>query len=532
MSQLEDADIHFLCARGYFQQLFLTTITRPARALSWCSAWDNYTRGESDSEAFHHQRAIVIVSDATWNGSLAKTMNLHSEICPRLTWVILTEEEVAEYLATGRTRCKVRRCFAGPLNSSVGLTELSYSETHEPNQSDEVTASSWFGLKGHEISVGYFLNNFSSTEASSSSRKEERIIDALGGLNVSLNVVPVPMGLVSEYLATRKIDIMAHFVGLSTTRHQRFDLAIYGHGRAAYFVQKRWKRSGEIFSGLLSWTSLLALSVLVTASLFVLLNVRHGQRPFEGISQLVLALAAAVLLIASPLRTASERSTANRTILACWLLAGFSLAAYTQSLLTATLSAGPGWEADDTIEKAARKLRDGRLLPCVEWASFFHYLITSTSEKRGDFLGAMAFAAKRWSRNTDQITGNLSVCASRATKGTHLILDFDETRCVLSSLADGLVQGKSSVSGVFYGFPIKKYHRLRRPFFSLVRRILETGWHVRDERFETLNCTAAHAVRPTQKSLIGTLITLYFSFCALTVGAFLLELLHYRLILR
>ncbi|KAH7957357.1 hypothetical protein HPB52_018093 [Rhipicephalus sanguineus] len=320
---------------------------------------------------------------------------------------------------------------------------------------------------------------------------------------------------------------MAYSVGPSPSRCQRFDFAAYEFRRATFFVQNKWNRGGLILTGSLSWASLLTLSVLVTAGFFVLLNVRHGHRPFEGISQLILALVAAVLLIASPVRKANEPCTYSRTVIACWLLAGFSLAAFTQSLLTATLSAQPTWDADDTVDKLVPKLRHGHLLPCVERGSFFHYLITETSEQRNDFLGALSFAAKRWARNKHQFTGNINACADRTTKGTHLLITFDKEPCQLSGLAGAAVEGKSSILSVFAGFPIRKYYHLQGPFVSLVRRVFETGWHVRHERFETFNCTAIQDV-PAQKLRTNLLVKMYLAVCASIIGVFLLEVLRYR----
>ncbi|KAH8042486.1 hypothetical protein HPB51_023534 [Rhipicephalus microplus] len=166
-----------------------------------------------------------------------------------------------------------------------------------------------------------------------------------------------------EYMATERIDIMAYPVGLSPSRHQRFDFAIHEFMGATFFVQKNWNRGGQILVGSLPRASILILPVLVTAGFFVLLNVRHGHRPFEGISQLILALVAAVLLIASRVRNVNDRCTPGRMVIACWLLAGFSLAAFTQSLLTAMLSSRPTWDADDTVDKLVPRLRNGHLLP-------------------------------------------------------------------------------------------------------------------------------------------------------------------------
>ncbi|KAL1468925.1 hypothetical protein MTO96_025141 [Rhipicephalus appendiculatus] len=525
MINSEDVDVHFLCARRDFPRSFLNAVDRPVKMLYWCSSWDHYIH-EIRSWTLHNQRAIVIVSDVIWNTSLAKAFNFYSEICPRMNWVIITEEEVTDYMATGKTRWKIWTCFAAPRNFSLNLVELNYSKTQEPT-GGEVQNSSWVGLSGHNISLGCFVESSTSNGAYRLSHKEN-ILVALGRLNASFRVVEVPWGQIVNYATTRRIDVMFHPLGLDPTRCQRFDFAIHEFRRATFFVQKKWNSEGLILTGPLSWALLLSLSALLTAGIFVLLNLRNGRRPFQGIVQLILALVAAVFLIASPVRNLNDRCTPSRTVIACWLLAGFSLAAYTQSLLKATLSARPTWDADDTAEKLIPKLRNGDIFPCVENRSYFHYLLTATFEEQGEFLDALSYAAKPWARNKHQFMGNFSSCADRTMKGTHSFFTLDQGPCKLSRLLGAAVEGKSSISGIFAGFPIRKYYHLRRPFVSLVGRMFETGWHLRHERFEAFNCTVIQDV-PAQKPPTDLVVKMYLSLCASIIGVFLLEVLHYRI---
>lgn len=297
----EGVDIHFLCTKsGDLQLFFGEQVPMPVKLLSWCNSWDSYFRA-IDSVVLQNQQAVVITSAIIWNNTFLRAINLRSEICPRFTWVTIADEEVVEYPRTGRTPCKVWTCFAAPSNSSVNLVDVNYFELHSPRQAEH-NPSRWSGLSLQTLSIGCFMQVSTTGKLVCLSNQEKRVLNALARLNATFDVVKINTTQLTEYIARQKIDVMAHPVGLSPSRYQRFDFTLHEFGRATYYVQKRFNHGGELFSGPLSWTALLAVSLLVTTGFFVLLNVRLGRQPSEGIAQLALALAAAVLLIATPVR--------------------------------------------------------------------------------------------------------------------------------------------------------------------------------------------------------------------------------------
>ncbi|KAH7944209.1 hypothetical protein HPB52_017191 [Rhipicephalus sanguineus] len=166
-------------------------------------------------------------------------------------------------------------------------------------------------------------------------------------------------------------------------------------GQAVYYVQKRWKHQGAFFLGVFPWLFLLALYMVASASCFVLLNIHRGRRPLNGLGEVVLALMATTLSLSAPIRLEHARSRSGRVIMACWMLACFSLATYTKSLPTASLTARPVWEADDSLDKMLPKLQHGRLLPCAENNSFMDVLLARADGTGGDVIDIMALAIRR-----------------------------------------------------------------------------------------------------------------------------------------
>ncbi|KAL3186455.1 hypothetical protein MRX96_027498 [Rhipicephalus microplus] len=68
---------------------------------------------------------------------------------------------------------------------------------------------------------------------------------------------------------------------------------------------------------------------------------------------------------------------------------------------------------------------------------------------------ALSLAAKRWDCDNDEITANFNECTDRTSKGTHLLITFDQEPGKQSRLAGAVVQGKSLTSSVFAGFPVE-----------------------------------------------------------------------------
>ncbi|KAH7943426.1 hypothetical protein HPB52_008149 [Rhipicephalus sanguineus] len=130
-----------------------------------------------------------------------------------------------------------------------------------------------------------------------------------------------------HYLCSSKVDVISSAFGFTERRYGQVYATVNRFGGASYYVPKRMRVSDDLLLSILPLASLLLLS-----------------------------------LVASQLR--SMRSSSG-IMLAAWMAACFWLAAYTQSLLTASVTAGARWEADDTLDKIFPKLERGELLPCA-----------------------------------------------------------------------------------------------------------------------------------------------------------------------
>ncbi|KAH7943824.1 hypothetical protein HPB52_011868 [Rhipicephalus sanguineus] len=158
---------------------------------------------------------------------------------------------------------------------------------------------------------------------------------------------------------------MTYPCGLTAERYQHFHFTVNQFAHAVYYVEKRWNHQSTVFLGMFPWLFLIALLMVASASCFVLLNIHGGRRPMNGLGAVVLALMASTLSLSAQIRLEHAHSRSGRVIMACWMLACFSLTSYIKSLLTASLTARPVWEADYSLEKMLPKLQRGRLLPCA-----------------------------------------------------------------------------------------------------------------------------------------------------------------------
>ncbi|KAH7949289.1 hypothetical protein HPB49_007284 [Dermacentor silvarum] len=196
--------------------------------------------------------------------------------------------------------------------------------------------------------------------------------------------------------------------------------------------------------------------MIISACSFVLLNVRRGNRPTHELSRVVLALLASTLSLSSSLHSDHARSTNGRIIMACWMLASLSLVTYTRSLLTASLTAKPTWYADDTLDEVLPKLRDGRLLPCVERNSFFDFTLASATGNGSDVMDVMAFATRQWARGKSDFTGSSESCLKRTRNGTHAFFSDDIDLCTFLRFQKTVSQGQKPVHTLIGGFPVRR----------------------------------------------------------------------------
>ncbi|KAH6943395.1 hypothetical protein HPB50_020892 [Hyalomma asiaticum] len=308
------------------------------------------------------------------------------------------------------------------------------------------------GLSGTRVQVACVILSQKVYGNTCSSLDGNTLVDAFEKLNVTIVLKLIQRGLFTRLLRSGEVDIVASSVGLTALRYKHFDFTVNKFGQAVYFVQKKWKHQTDFVFSLLPWTSLLALSMVFVASSFALLNIRHGSAPMSGMGGVVLALVAYTLSFTSPLRGRHATSTTGRVVMGFWMLAGFSLAAYTRSLLTASLMAQPAWDADDTLDKMLPKVQQGRLLPCAESNSFFEVLLSTATGNASGVVNAMAKSAKRWARSKGDFTGSIQSCLERTRSGTHVFFSGGIDPCRHSKYYSSVTLGQEPIRTLVGGF--------------------------------------------------------------------------------
>ncbi|KAL1487388.1 hypothetical protein MTO96_008012 [Rhipicephalus appendiculatus] len=221
---------------------------------------------------------------------------------------------------------------------------------------------------------------------------------------------------------------------------------------------KTWKHETDLFS--LSGLPLMllsALSMLLSVRCIFFLDVRRGRRPMNGLGDVVLALMATTLAFSSPLPSDQARSALVRLVMASWMLACLTLVSYTRSLLTASLMAGPRWEADDSLDEILPKLQKGRLLPCAETNCFFDFALTKAAGYGSGVVDAMALATRRWAHRRRDFTGTFQPCAERTRKSTHVFFTESFNPCRFLRLEK---KGRSQVYSLIGGFPVRRHFLL------------------------------------------------------------------------
>ncbi|KAL1487387.1 hypothetical protein MTO96_008011 [Rhipicephalus appendiculatus] len=387
---------------------------------------------------------------------------------------------------------------------------------------------SWTQLSGKKVRIGCVVYNKTGPINSCESIDGKAFTHALRQLNVSTEITPVRRGGFAEALGKNEADIVVIAVGLTEDRHKDFDFSVHKFGKAVYYVQKKWKHRADFFFGVLPWTSLLALSTLLSVGSFALINLRRGKRPMSDLGRVVLALTATTMSFTSPLHCDHARSSSGRVVMAFWMLACFSLATYTRSLLTASLTAKPTWEADDTFAEMLPKLKQGRLVPCAETNSFFDVLLSIAAGNTSDVVDVMALAARRWGNGRRGFTGSLETCLERTRRGTHVLFSDGIDFCKFSRYEEKIVIGEKPIRSLIGGFPIRRAYPLRAELILLAHRIFETGWDIRFSRSLAWNCSG---VVEKHEADFGTahLFYLYGAFCAVSALSLLLEFLYKRL---
>ncbi|KAL1469992.1 hypothetical protein MTO96_004611 [Rhipicephalus appendiculatus] len=349
---------------------------------------------------------------------------------------------------------------------------------------------SWTQLSGKKVRIGCVVYNNTGPINSCESIDGKAFTHALRQLNVSTEITPVRRGGFAAALGKNKADIVVIAVGLTEDRHKDFDFSVNKFGKAVYYVQKKWKHHADFFFGVLPWTSLLALSTLLSVGSFALLNLRRGKRPMSDLGRVVLALTATTMSFTSPLHGDHARSSSGRVVMAFWMLACFSLATYTRSLLTASLTAKPTWEADDTFEEMLPKLKQGRLVPCAETNSFFDVLLSIAAGNTKRCCRCHGISCKTLGQRQARLHREPWRRVLRGPGGARMCsflmaLIFASFR----GMKEKIVIGEKPIRSLIGGFPIRRAYPMRAELILLAHRIFETGWDIRFSRSLAWNCS-------------------------------------------
>ncbi|KAL3203824.1 hypothetical protein MRX96_041667 [Rhipicephalus microplus] len=491
----------------------------PVNVLSWCMDWDRYV--EVLHSASHHLKEVIIVmSDSAWK-SLRFNTTQKQNMCPDNKWQhtkegnvkIFTTEKWLQYMNYQRLTSDTSEETNATYTTVFPIKRWSQRERR------------WSGLSGKKLQVACVFVNQKSYTNTCSSLDGSSLVEALDNLNSTVVAKVIERGKFTKLLRSKEVDIVASSVGLTASRYKHFDFGVNKFGQAVYFVQKKWKHRADFVFSLLPWTILLALSMVIAASSFVLLNIRHGISPMSDMGGVALALVAYTLSFTSPLRGHHSTSASSRVVMGCWILACFSLAAYTRSLLVASLMTQPTWDADDTLEKMLPALQQGRLLPCAERNSFFEVLLTSNSGNASGVVHAMARSVRRWARTKEDFTGSMQSCLERTKRGTHVLFSAGIDPCRHSRYYTAVAEGQEPIRTLIGGFPVRRDYEQSSQLISLVRRIFETGWDIRFTRFAKWKCSQLTEVDEIPVHL-KVLFQAYCAFCAVCFVVLFIEYLH------
>ncbi|KAG0417568.1 hypothetical protein HPB47_005517 [Ixodes persulcatus] len=261
------------------------------------------------------------------------------------------------------------------------------------------------------------------------------------------------------------------------------------HSRAVFYtVRKPSRRAYEFLrEAPTAFFALLFLSIVACALIFCLINYCSGRQPLNGIQEVALAFVSTAMLFSYPVPQRFERVLAGRIVLFCWMVGGFSLATYLQSLLTSSLSSIYGWDADDTIDKLYPKVASGKVLPCVLRGTFMDTLLKS-GDKQG-IIGAMAAAQQRSPNKNSTVSDTQKGCTDKVVRGSHVFLSVDFEECNLAIFGNMVTVGKETIYTLYMSTPVRKYFTLRATYGRLVARIFETHLQSDDVRALQSNCS-------------------------------------------
>ncbi|KAM7289575.1 hypothetical protein ISCGN_029704, partial [Ixodes scapularis] len=274
----------------------------------------------------------------------------------------------------------------------------------------------------------------------------------------------------------RRIDIMVDRIACTVERWRLVHFpGIFYYGRIVFYTVRKPSRLADEFlrEAPTTFFALLFLSMVACAFIFCLINYRSGRKLLNSIQDVVLVFVATVMLFSYPVPQRFEHVLAGRIVLFCWMVGGFSLAVYFQSVLTSSLSSRYGWDADDTIDKLYPKLLSGKVLPCVKRGSFSEHLLLRSDDKQG-IINAMAAARQRSPDKNSTQSDTDEGCTDKVGRGSHVLVSFDWSGCHRSKFGNEVIPSKDTIYTEYGSTPVRKDFPLRDSYGQLVARIFET----------------------------------------------------------
>ncbi|KAM7289572.1 hypothetical protein ISCGN_029701 [Ixodes scapularis] len=471
-----DTCVDILFASGNMDNfLFRRRIGTVLRASYWCSSWSVYLKHLRDITADNSKR-VAVITESLWKGNLSRLLppdDLFS------CWFILSEKMHLPYVRDRENPSQSIYYLRTSVNSLSILQRLvwnctgsSYINLNEGSAAQEPSfsaAQTWQPLRNQSFVLG-------SVDPYNAIPEENIVVKYLELLGVNYRTIIVNSKHWITDVRKRRIDIMVQKAACDVHRWRLIHFpGILRCGRAVFYtVRKPSRRADELLrEAPATFFALLFLSIVACALGFCLINYCSGRQPLKGIQEVALVFVSTAMLFSYPISQRLERVLAGRIVLFCWMVGGFSLATYLQSLLTSSLSTRYGWDADDTIDKLYPKLASGKVLPCVIRGKFLYHQLQSDN-KQG-IIGAMAAAQQRSPNKNSTLSDTIDGCRDKVLRGSHVLLSLDLEECRLAMLGNMVTAGKETIYTLYLTTPVRKHFPLRAIYGRLVTRIFETN---------------------------------------------------------
>ncbi|KAH7959035.1 hypothetical protein HPB49_007412 [Dermacentor silvarum] len=496
--------------------------------LSWCSTWQPYME-ILDQNLRRRIESVVIIPRLVWRLQLAKLAAARGQR-GLVTWVIVSERSGwREH--NDHVDVTVFGSVITVSNKDSGFSVVSMSEKAASIVEQRARSGlSLYALAGTSVNLGCINANVSPPALNRCfSAQKNSMVQALKILNCTVSLGAIHPDHWLDDLYSDKVDVITSAFGLTEGRYGQVYATVNRFGGACYYVPKRTRASHDFLLSILPLASLLLLA-LVACVVAILLANKHSESLWQLSQDAVLALVASVFLFSSPLQS---KRTGSRIVLAAWMAAGFSLAAYTQSLLTASVTAGARWEADDTLDKVYPKLQAGELLPCVVARTYFDLLLREAgAHRRKNVIDVAAAVRRRRARTSaadDVVARNHETCLKRVARGTHMYLTTGSDLCLYRGDSRYIAEGKEVLSTIVGGYPMRNDYHFRREIAWLTRTVFEAGWDLRLTRKMFWSCPEGYlggnARAPASPLDARQFVGVFYGCCCVSLASLAAEIL-------